>query len=60
MGPSPKVTYEYRQLREKVRLLPKTIKNELLALKVWRKYKKWKKMENTMAGFEPAMQWIEL
>jgi hypothetical protein len=40
------------------RLLPKTIKNELLALKVWGKCKNCKRIENTMAGFEHAMQWL--
>ena len=37
MGPSLKVAFGHWILREKGGLLPKTPKNELLALKVWEK-----------------------
>ena len=56
MGPSRKVAFSHILQRKNVRLLPKTPKKELLALKVWENCKNCKRKEKTLAGFEPAMQ----
>ena len=56
MGPSRKVAFSHRLQRKNGRLLPKTPQKELLALKVWKNCKNCKRVENTTAGFEPAMQ----
>ena len=56
MGPRSKVAYKYWLLREIGRLLAKTRKNELLALKVWQKCKILQNNGKDLTGFKPAMQ----